>query len=113
MAKHIRKKCIRELKGILKYNQPYTARSMYLDMISECIRDGKACREEDIVQFDRFENTWLPTEDWLEYYYDVYLKDHYYRRTDGPEIGKSALGLLADKISKKGFCIGGRGICPK
>ena len=110
MAKHIKKQCIEILKGIVTYGCPHNAEALYSDMVDQC--ELKGISSEHIVQKDTFYKRWLPKEDWLEIYYDPYLKGYYYRRCDDPEAGykKSRIGRLVDKLN---FVIGGRGVCRK
>jgi len=110
MAKHIKKQCIGILKGILKHSMPYSAGSLYLDMVSECV--SKGVRIEDIVQEEYFIKKWLPKEKWLELYYDAYLKGYYYQRCDDPRSSykKSRIGQLVDKML---YCINGVAVCRK
>ncbi len=111
MAKHIKKQCIDILKTVITYDCPHNAENLYPDSVDQCVLKG--IKADDIVQKDTFYTRWLPKEDWLELYYDPYLKASYYRRTDDPaaEYVRSRIGQLVDKAV--GFVIGGHGICRK
>ena len=111
MAKHIKKQCIAILKTVITYDCPHNSENLYSDMVEQC--ELKGISSEDIVRADTFYQRWMPKEDWLEIYYDPYLKGHYYRRTDDPaaEYPTSRIGKLVAKGI--GFVIGGRGICRK